>query len=189
MKQVEVSESLVTESAVAGLAELGSGVRFGSLHVANAQEYDVTHLPLTPEDLRRRVLVFDAWIHNTDRTFTRPFGSSGNPNLLWKVPEGGLFVIDHNSAFLADDLFESTGFKNHVFYADRSKLDAAFLQEMAKEMRTAVQKLPEIVAELPEQWLYLDVERAVPSSLTIEKLRSILLPPLERPDDLLRLLK
>lgn len=123
--QVEVSREFVTQSAFLEIDDLGAGIKFGSRHVEGCQEYDATMLALIPLELRLEVLAFDLWIRNTDRTVTQPFGSSGNPNLLWASTTSQLWVIDHNNAFLPDDLLHAGGFRNHVFFEARNALDSS----------------------------------------------------------------
>jgi hypothetical protein len=178
MAQVRVPDELVETSAVEGILDLGSGVRFASCHVADAQEYDVTHVDKTDERSRWCVLLFDAWVRNTDRTFSRPYGSSGNPNLLWRTLDGQLFVIDHNNAFLPDDLFLPGDFARHVFAAERGRMPQDFIDEMTKRMKEAVGQLDAIMGELPTEWQF-EGENPSPGRLTTELLRSILLMPLE----------
>jgi hypothetical protein len=56
-------------------------------------------------------LIFDLWVENADRTLTE---KGGNPNLLWKSDESGLYVIDHNLIF--DDEFNKVDFcDTHAF--------------------------------------------------------------------------
>ena len=172
--QIRVPSHLVEASTFPGVADLGSGIRFGSRHIEGAQEYDATLLERTPQPLRLRVLAFDAWIRNTDRTFTRPFGSSGNPNLLWRPENEMLHVIDHNNAFLGEDLLRATGFGSHVFSAERKELTPALRAELEADVAKAFRQLGEIFSELPDDWLWLDSEKTARSDMTLDRVRDSL---------------
>jgi len=109
-----------------GIQDLGAGVRFGSSHVECAQEFDGGYVVQTEEPLRQLLLVFDVWIRNTDRTLARDYSANGNPNLLWCTAENRLCVIDHNNAFLPDDMFLPSEYARHVFKDERQRLTAEF---------------------------------------------------------------
>lgn len=172
--QVEVSQDFVQQSAFPEIEDLGSGITFGSKHVAGCQEYDASLLASTPDTLKLDVLAFDLWIRNTDRTFTRPFGSSGNPNLLWESTNAKLWVIDHNNAFLPDNMLHATGFSNHVFYPERQTLTPAIHQQLLARMTGLLESVPLYFDELPQEWLYLDGNQSIRSPMTPERISAIL---------------
>ena len=107
---LDVPSELVTAFGSPGAA-LGAGVVFGSRQEPNVQEFAVAQLARIPAEERRRLLAFDWWVENADRSLT-PQG--GNPNLLWRAADRRLLVIDHNLAF--DPAFDETVFfTTHVF--------------------------------------------------------------------------
>ena len=98
--------------------------------------------------LKQKVLLFDWWVRNEDRTLTE-FG--GNPNLLRTAGTGHLRVFDLNLAF--DDTFDEARFwQSHIFNGAVTVWPDEFKQEMIRQMRSALEKLPEIWNELPDEW-------------------------------------
>lgn len=92
---LDVPKELV-EAFGAEAAELGAGIAFGSLLQGAVQELPAGRVARIGVELRRRLLAFDWWVENADRTLSE---RGGNPNLLWSEAGGGLWVIDHNLAF------------------------------------------------------------------------------------------
>jgi hypothetical protein len=174
LAQVEVSIEFIQQSAFPEIEDLGAGIKFGSKHVEGCQEYDATLLAVTPDNLKIDVLAFDLWIRNTDRTFSRPFGSSGNPNLLWEPMNAQLWVIDHNNAFLPDDLLQASGFQSHVFYEARRTMNASIRSKLSARMAGLIESTPIFFQELPEEWLFLNNERTITTQMTGERMLSIL---------------
>ena len=150
--QIVVPKKIIANSAMDAASDLGDGIRFGSFHIEGAQEYDNCSLALTDTVLRRRILVFDVWVRNTDRTFERQLGNTGNPNLLWDTANNRLCVIDHNNAFLPDDLFQPGDYSRHVYSDERSRLSPEFKSSATDKMRNAYGFLNEIMSEIPEEW-------------------------------------
>ena len=111
-KIVEVPDELVEDNPQ--YSDLGFGPAFGSLR-QTIMELNYAGIEQVPDELQRKVLAFDWWIHNNDRMLTE---SGGNPNLFWE-PEGEqLVVIDHNQAF--DPEFSAKDFLDyHVFSGGR----------------------------------------------------------------------
>lgn len=178
MAQVVVPEELIAASAMEGIQDLGAGVRFGSSHVEGAQEFDRYYVGQTEEPLRQRLLVFDVWIRNTDRTFSRPYGGHGNPNLLWSTAGNRLCVIDHNNAFLPDDYFQPSEYARHVFTEERHRLTAEFKADAIARMANALGQLDAIMAEIPEAWRNLADGIFEPHRLTVSEIRRIIAPSL-----------
>jgi hypothetical protein len=151
MKIAAVPKSLLHYSAMPDIGDLGSGEVFASEVISDAQELAFNDIQTVPEALRLRVLLFDWWINNEDRTLTE-FG--GNPNLVWSAKHKGLMVIDHNLAF--DESFDSRGFwQRHVFRREASEWPREIRVEMTRRMTEAVSKLNTIWSELPANWLHL----------------------------------
>lgn len=166
----DVPETLVRYSAIADVADLGVGPAFASQAIEDAQELAYSDISRVPEELRLRVLVFDWWIHNEDRTLTE-YG--GNPNLIWSVERGGLQVFDQNLAF--DESFDSTGFcQRHVFNPGSSSWPEGFCDAMAERMTGAVIELPAIWKELPLPWLHEDGDTSFPACLNFDEISRLL---------------
>ena len=168
---VNVPQALIAGSAVEGIGELGTGPAFGSEKVPFGQELGRLHLTRVPQELRRRVLLFDWWVQNEDRSFG-PAG--GNPNLLWNTETQQLVVIDHNLAFDID--FGADRFwGNHIFREERSAfLDEHFCQEQRAAFEMALQSLPKILLELPDEWAYEDSFQTVAADFDFQRATSIL---------------
>ena len=94
-------------------SELKGGYVFASKQVPSVTELKFETLKQIDDQLKLSVLIFDLWIENADRTLTE---KGGNPNLLWKSDESGLYVIDHNLIF--DDEFNKGNYSRPI--------DAAF---------------------------------------------------------------
>ena len=178
MAQVFVPEEIVAASAMEGIQELGAGVRFGSSHVEGAQEFDECYVSQTEEPLRQLLLVFDVWIRNTDRTFSRAYSANSNPNLLWCTAGNRLCVIDHNNAFLPDDMFEPAEYARHVFMEERQRLTAELKADAMARMTKALEQLDTVMAEIPDDWRGYETGNPEPHRLTVAELRRILEGPL-----------
>jgi len=93
------------------VSELKGGYVFASKQVSSVTELKFETVKKIDVQLKLSVLIFDLWVENADRTLTE---KGGNPNLLWKSDESGLYVIDHNLIF--DDEFNKVDFwDTHVF--------------------------------------------------------------------------
>jgi hypothetical protein len=168
---VNVPPELVRDSVVEGLLELGGGLCFGSERHPYGQEIGRRHLPQISADLARAVLLFDWWVHNSDRSFG---GSDGNPNLLWDTAGSGLVVIDHNLAFDPD--FDSKAFwQHHVFRSERPILaKTAFRDEWEPRIEFAHATLTSILETVPEEWYYEDPFQTVKSDFDFDAAKQIL---------------
>jgi hypothetical protein len=144
----EVPAVLVNESSRTDAADLGSGLVFASQLVEDAQEITFADVARIDLGLKQKVLLFDWWIRNEDRTLTE-FG--GNPNLLRTAGGGALRVFDLNLAF--DETFDEARFwRLHVFNEAVAAWPDEFKAELTGAMRTTTQQLPAIWSELPEDW-------------------------------------
>lgn len=144
----EVPRALVEGSSRADAADLGAGFVFASELVADAQEITFADVPSIDDDLKRRVLLFDWWVHNEDRTLTE---SGGNPNLLQTVGTGQLRVIDLNLAFDAN--FEGSRFWQRHVFADLATIwSTEFKARLNGQMHAAIARLPDIWNNLPDEW-------------------------------------
>lgn len=125
---------------------LGTGLLFGSCRDPSVVEIRQADIPLVALDLQARVLAFDWWIANPDRTL---LDGAGNPNLLWSDDRRQMVVIDHNLAF---SLGLSTFWQDHVFRDARRVWSSAFQEDMSARFRGALGELDAIWAELPDEW-------------------------------------
>lgn len=66
---LELPQELVSAMG-AEAGALGAGVAFGSKQESAAQEFTVTQLKHVQPDMRRRLLAFDWWIENGDRSLS-----------------------------------------------------------------------------------------------------------------------
>ena len=144
----DVPRILVEDSSRADAADLGVGPTFASEMVEEAQEIAFADLAAIDAELKQKVLLFDWWVRNEDRTLTE-FG--GNPNLLRTAGTGQLRVFDLNLAF--DDTFDETRFwHSHVFASAVTIWTDEFKREMTRKMQAVLERLPEIWNEMPDEW-------------------------------------
>ncbi len=105
----EIAQVRIPRALVAGNAELerdlGHGIGFGSRRVEPAERLAMAFIPDDPDGRLSRILLFDWWVQNSDRSLTE---TGGNPNLLWQIDPGRVVVFDHDNAF--DEDFDSTHF-------------------------------------------------------------------------------
>jgi hypothetical protein len=144
----DVPRNLVEGSSRADAPDLGSGLVFASAFVEDAQEITFHDVGRVDAGLKRKVVLFDWWVRNEDRTLTE-YG--GNPNLLRTAGTGQLHVFDLNLAF--DDTFDEARFwQSHVFTGAVTQWPDEFKLEMNRQMQAALLRLPEIWNELPDEW-------------------------------------
>ena len=144
----EVPRALVEGSSRGDASDLGSGLVFASAFVEDAQEITYADVAKVDAGLKQKVMLFDWWVRNEDRTLTE-YG--GNPNLLRTAGTGQLHVFDLNLAF--DDTFDEARFwQSHVFTGAVSQWPDGFKLEMIQQMQAALVHLPEIWNGLPDDW-------------------------------------
>lgn len=167
---LEVPRAMIELSAQEGLADLGAGPVFGSLDVVGAQEISLREIDKVSADLRLRLLAFDWWIKNADRTLGE---RGGNPNLLWTVTDAQpLRVIDHNVAF--DRSFVAdTFFASHIFGEARSQPREAVLAVHSR-LADSADAVRNLWDELPEEWHFVDDQRTVPTDFTLGEVQQAL---------------
>lgn len=167
---VQVEDDLIRFSAVPEIASLGAGIGFGSIHVSDAAEFNFSDIPRLNEELRADLLLFDYWVQNEDRILGE---QGGNPNLLWRVNQKNMAVIDHNNAFDPD--FKSPNlFRNHVFRASKSAWNLEYKQSRQQKLLEILEKLPDIVASVPEEWFVNDDVIKIPLQKEVERMECIL---------------
>ena len=142
-----------------------------------AEELTPSHLPEVLAGWPPRVLLFDRWVCNGDRSLGI---QSGNPNLLWTPRDRALHVIDHNNAF--DEPFDAIGFwRTHVFRASATLWTPAFRAENLPRLDAALAGLDAIWNELPEEWLWASADLSIPTNIDREAVRAMLQQPFANP--------
>ncbi len=146
--------------------DLGFGLLFASKRVPNLMEIDLTRAKKVPAGERRDVVAFDYWVSNADRTLTE---HGGNPNLFWDVDRDALVVLDHNLAFDSGASLDEF-LAGHIFKEDLRSIvaDAGHRQRYAQIFRRVIQGWPEIVASIPEEWLYSDEMMTIEAQLDFD---------------------
>ena len=160
---VKVPTELIRLSARDDATALGAGVGFGSQRVESVDELSYLFINQIPGELRAKILLFDWWICNGDRTLT---ADGGNPNLLWLHRTQRLYVIDQNVAF--DDNEVSGFWDEHIFHSDITQWSAEFQASMTTLMRNALSELPKWWNEMPAEWTEVD------TGLSLNQITSLL---------------
>lgn len=145
---LDVPQILLEFCAVPGIRDLRAGPAFGSLHVDDAVSLPPVAIGKIPEELRRKILLFDWWIKNEDRTLGEV---GGNVNLLWNPEDRQITVIDHNIAF-DNEFNESNFFKNHVFRHERKTIPMDYVLEQQQAFTNIAARFDEFTYDLPEAW-------------------------------------
>jgi HipA-like kinase len=114
--------------------------------VENVDELTYLFIEQADVQLRARILLFDWWVCNGDRTLS-PDG--GNPNLLWSHYDRKLHVIDQTLAFDPD---VAAFWDQHIFRANLCEWTPAFREEISRTMRAALSDVPQWWREMPEDW-------------------------------------
>src|SRR3954467_4338219 len=134
--QMLVPQEIIEFSAREDIHELGAGIAFASRLVENTDELAYLFVEQIDPKLRARILLYDWWICNGDRTLS---AEGGNPNLLWVHRDSKLFVIDQNLAFLEEDMSEF--WNQHIFRESRAAWTSEFIAEIKPLMLTALRYL------------------------------------------------
>lgn len=169
---VFVSQDLIDLASRGDLAQLGTGVAFGSRR-RTIVELTVSHLLQIPNALQRDVLVFDWWIKNGDRTQTE---LGGNPNLFWDVDNDNLLVLDHNQAF--DEQFDPCVFEELHPFRDHLKTvfsDLVDRDHYASKFESAMATWDAICDTIPSEWWFVDPECTIPVAFDRDGLKQSLL--------------
>lgn len=186
MTIAEVPRALIEGSARADARDLGSGWVFASLRVEGAQELSWSAAQAWPEHKKAAVLLLDLWIQNEDRSLST---QGGNPNVLMtQVPPSSdqprremPWAYDFNLAF--DDRFDRARFFDaHVFGGMVRQWPQGFPEAMEFRLRLALDRVPDLFAELPPEWLYLDGDDSLPVQLDERRVSSVLRLPFTEPD-------
>jgi hypothetical protein len=161
---VHVPPELLAANAHAESRQLGAGPAFGSLR-SSVTELTLATLSQIPAQLQSDVLVFDRWVRNHDRSLS---SLGGNPNLFIEPPDHSLVMIDHNLAFdPAFDLHELLG--NHVFRAQAGVVagDLVVRANYNARLFDALGHWQQLLAEIPQEWWYLDAEQTMPTNFDL----------------------
>jgi hypothetical protein len=158
--KVHIPSELVVARGHVDIRDLGAGLAFASLG-RFLTELTLASAETVPDSLQNDVLVFDRWIRNQDRTLSV---HGGNPNLFIEPPYNELVMIDHNLAFDVD--FDLPEFLlNHAFRARAATLgsDFAMRDHYNARLFSALAHWQHLLAEIPQEWWYLDPEQTVPT--------------------------
>lgn len=146
-KQATIPKELITFSARDDISELGAGTAFASQKVENADELTYLFIEQIDTALRAKILLFDWWVANGDRTLSE---DGGNPNILWVHRDQNPYVIDHNNAF--DETALADFWSHHIFAASRSAWTKTFRQDTERLMRTALTGFDQWWKDMPPEW-------------------------------------
>jgi hypothetical protein len=136
------------DEEVQDLLRASGGLNLGVDFLPGALDFDLRAFPV-PRDLAGRVLWFDAWINNVDRSWR-------NPNLL--VWHGGLHLIDHGAALTFHHQWSSASTStgrpydagDHVLIGAQPDVDTA---DDALAGQVTRDLLDAAVADIPDEWL------------------------------------
>jgi hypothetical protein len=136
------------DEEVQDLLRASGGLNLGVDFLPGALDFDLHAFPVAP-DLAGRVLWFDAWINNVDRSWR-------NPNLL--VWHGGLHLIDHGAALTFHHQWSSASTStgrpydagDHVLIGAQPDVDTA---DDALAGQVTRDLLDAAVADIPDEWL------------------------------------
>jgi len=119
-------------------------------------------------ETRCRILLFDWWIKNLDRSDT-------NTNLLW-TPDEAIKVIDHNLAF-DKDFKEEDFFNKHLFRKDKAmpEVGLGFPRNFSDQAKKALSYFSTIWNQIPEEWLLSEYGDVADTSLNYVSLHEALL--------------
>ena len=143
----KIPDEIVQYSARDDIRDLGTGFGFGSELVANVDELQYLFIEQVEPQLRAKILMFDWWVCNGDRTLTE---DGGNVNLLWSHRDRRLHVIDQNLAF--DDHNIDDVWIHHVFRDSIKDWTPEFQKEMAGPMTEILKDLTHWWKAMPESW-------------------------------------
>jgi len=146
---------------------IGAGMGFASFWQQPAEDVTVPLLEAFDPQLLARVYVFDHWIRNGDRSLTE---HGGNVNLLVRLRDRALIVIDHNLAFwpaYQHDELELHACRKAWLHASRSML---FKDELRAEMEGAMKRIEGLDALLPDAWIEQEPHFAAAAGETLARM-------------------
>ena len=138
-RQINISSELAGAWNLTGRRPVEAGMGFGSQEIALADECDAQQIKnLSPDDATR-LLSFDWWIRNADRT-------AKNPNLLWSRNENRHYLIHHEKAGDAGN--GAIFWLNHILAAHEPWMT----DSIAINMRAILPLVKKLPGELPNEW-------------------------------------
>jgi hypothetical protein len=161
---IEIPPSFLRYSARDDINELGAMPAFGSRYIDNPRAFNYSDIDKVPQETRSKVLFFDWWIANRDRTLSM---HSGNPNLIVSSNDDTLWIIDHNQSFYEESL--ATFWETHVFADKNFQWSSAFIHEMKNQMQLIYQNIEQFWAEIPDEWIEMD------AGLSLKQINQVLL--------------
>jgi hypothetical protein len=161
--QARIPENLIEGSARDDISELGHGVGFGSRVVENVNELNYLYVNQIEPELRAKILLFDWWTANGDRTLSE---HGGNPNLLWVYRDHKAHVIDHNLAF--EESAPTDFWSQHIFATERGLWTKQFRQDVKPAMEAGLESLEEWWQQMPREWTEIN------SGITLELVKKLL---------------
>ncbi|MEQ1528758.1 MAG: HipA family kinase [Methylococcales bacterium] len=133
------------------VSELKGGYVFASKQITSVTELKFETIKTIDTQLKLSILIFDLWVENEDRTLSE---KGGNPNLLWKSDDSGLYVIDHNMIF--DENFNVASFwETHAFQAllINKQDDVVEKLDFEAKMQEALTYWQSAWSKIPEEWI------------------------------------
>ncbi|MDY7089055.1 MAG: HipA family kinase [Actinomycetota bacterium] len=143
------------------LIKASAGANLGMDFLPGALGYDPVVHPVDAA-LASRVVAFDAYVENVDRSWR-------NPNLLmW---HGGLWLIDHGATLYFHHNWPRADAVVHRAYKWDDHVLKPYATELATEgpalaARITPELLAEVIAEVPEEWMEPGEQEAYLSHLT-----------------------
>lgn len=176
MDIIEIPSILANTNTNVDWKAFKSGIGFGSYAVGRGyRDLQASDLMQLDTELLAEVLLFDYWIKNADRQMG-PVG--GNPNTMVHYDRSEFYLIDHDNAF--DQTFDIKLFNQlHIGRNQREywlKVDRR--KAWAKKVETCLEHLGDFWEELPEDWLYSELDTNSEPCYTLSPIRDLLLHPL-----------
>jgi hypothetical protein len=177
---IEVPLELAEANTRVDWSDFKAGIGFGSYFVGpeyrDLQASDLSHLGA---ELLADVLLFDYWIQNQDRRMG-PIG--GNPNTMVHYDRNEFYLIDHDNAF--DSSFDMTLYNQlHIGRNQREYwLLADRRDAWSKKVETCLEHLDDFWQELPEEWLYSELDSGSEPRYSLSPIRELLQKPLINSD-------
>lgn len=173
---IEVPEMLAKANLKPEWSEFKAGVGFGSYAMPSGyRDLMASDIGRLKEAHLAELFLFDYWIQNLDRIMGPV---AGNPNALVSSDLTELIAIDHDNAFDVD--FDAQAMdKHHIGRSVRHYWRDKHRQESwLNRARVAISVLDEIWGELPEEWVYSDLDNTNSEIYTKDYYRRILEKPL-----------
>lgn len=149
------------DEEIQDLLKASIGLNMGLHYLSGSITYDPVTTKIDPE-LASRIVLFDAWLMNVDRT-------ARNSNLLnwnrelWLIDHGAALYFHHNwGQWQEQALKPFAAIRDHVLLPF-----ASALQEAESYLKTVFsrERIAEVVALIPDDWLLAYGEEAGPEAL------------------------